>query len=67
MNINDLEFVISITYDENLKLEELKKLGTVEYTSPILNVIYLKTNKYKEVLELDGVLTINDTVKGKLV
>lgn len=65
-SISDVEFIVAVKYEGDHVLSELSKYGEIEYKSPVLNVVYLKTNKYKELFEIDGVIDVNESTKGRI-
>lgn len=57
-----------ITYKDKKTLDELSKLGSITYKSPVINVLFMDTNKSKkELLKLDGVMSVTLPTKGRLL
>lgn len=57
-----------ITYKDKKTLEQLSKLGSITYKSQVINVLFMDTNKSKkELLKLDGVMSVTLPTKGRLL
>lgn len=57
-----------ITYKNKETFEELSKLGSITYKSPVINVVFIDTDKSKnELLKIDGVMSATLSTKGRLL
>lgn len=57
-----------ITYKDKKTLEQLSKIGSITYKSPVINVLFMDTNKSKtELQKVDGVMSVTLPTKGRLL
>jgi len=57
-----------IRYKDKESLELLSKLGSIIFKSPVVNTLFIDTDKSKnELLKVDGVMSVTLPRKGRLL
>lgn len=57
-----------ITYENKETIKELSKLGSITYKSPVINVLFIDTEKSKnELMMVEGVMSVTLPRKGRLL